>query len=286
MFPLRRVLCGSLVAAVVATAGAARGQNVTAAPPQAPPPTVMENVAFDQRLDAALPLDAEFVDETGKTVRLGDYFGDRPVVLNLVYYECPMMCTEVLNGLVAVLREIPFQPGKDFEIVTVSFDPSETPELAANKKDTYVKQYARPGVEAGWHFLTGDVESIRRLTDTVGFRYLYDKNADQFAHASGIILCTSDGRTSRYFYGIDYPVRDVRLGLVEASQNKIGSPVDYLLLLCYHYDPLTGQYSMVIINVLRLAGIATVVVLASFVGLMVLRERRKRTKESELEIHA
>jgi len=285
MFPLRRALCGSLVAAVAA-AGAARGQNVPVAPPQAPPPTVMEKVGFDQKLDAALPLDAVFVDETGKSVRLGDYFGSRPVVLNLVYYECPMMCTEVLNGLVTALRQIRFEPGKDFEIVTVSFDPSETPELAESKKDTYVRQYARPGAEVGWHFLTGNTESIRQLTDTVGFRYLYDKNADQFAHASGIIVCTADGRTSRYFYGIDYPVRDLRLGLVEASQNKIGNPVDYLLLLCYHYDPLSGQYSLVILNVLRLAGIATVVALASFVALMLLRERRKRTKESELEIHA
>jgi protein SCO1/2 len=222
------------------TAGDAGAQAGAQSVP--PPQAVMMKVGFDQNLDAQLPLDAAFKDETGKDVKLGDYFAKgKPVILTLVYYECPMLCTEVLNGLVEAIRGVNFEPGKDYELVTISFDPGETPELAAAKKANYVKQYGKPGAEAGWHFLTGSEESIKRVTETVGFRYLYDEESDQYAHASGIVVATPKGRTARYFYGMTYPSKDLRLGLVEASQNRIGNPVDYILLLCYHYDPLTGS---------------------------------------------
>jgi protein SCO1/2 len=262
------------------TAGDAGAQAGAQSVP--PPQAVMMKVGFDQNLDAQLPLDAAFKDETGKDVKLGDYFAKgKPVILTLVYYECPMLCTEVLNGLVEAIRGVNFEPGKDYELVTISFDPGETPELAAAKKANYVKQYGKPGAEAGWHFLTGSEESIKRVTETVGFRYLYDEESDQYAHASGIVVATPKGRTARYFYGMTYPSKDLRLGLVEASQNRIGNPVDYILLLCYHYDPLTGQYSMVIMNVLRLLGGLTVVVLAAAVAFFLLWERRHRTRLAE-----
>jgi protein SCO1/2 len=234
-------------------------------------------VGLDQRLNEQLPLDLSFHDETGKPVQLRDYFGEKPVVLALVYYQCPMLCTLVLNGLLRSLRALSFTAGTEFTVVTVSFDPRETPTLAATKKATYLHEYARSGAEAGWHFLTGEEPAIRRLTQAVGFRYVYDAKTDQYAHASGILVLTPQGRIARYFYGVEYAPRDLRLGLVEASANKIGSPVDQLLLLCYHYDPAAGKYGVLITNVLRLAGVATVLGLGTFMLVMFRRERQPQT---------
>lgn len=263
--------CAALAALCLGASGIAAAQAA------GPMSALAKDVAFDQKLDAQVPLDLVFRDEHGKAVKLGDYFQEgKPVILTLVYFECPMMCTQVLNGLVDTLKKVNLQPGQDFEMVTVSFDPGETPELAAGKKNTYVQQYGRKGAAEGWHFLTGDEASIKRLTSSVGFRYVYYEQSDQFAHASGIMVLTPEGRTSRYFYGIAYPPQDVRLGLVEASQNKIGSLVDQVLLLCYHYDPTTARYGFVIMSALRLAGAFTVLLLALSIGWMLLRERRRR----------
>ena len=202
----------------------------------------MQKVGFDQRLNEQVPLDLEFTDEAGQPVKLGDYFGDKPVILVLAYYRCPMLCTLVLNGLAQGMMDVPFDVGKEFQVVTVSFDPRETPELAAAKKKTYIERYGRPGAAAGWHFLTGSAASIKKLTRAVGFRYAYDARLDQFAHASGIMVLTPAGKISRYFYDVKYSGRDLRLGLVEASENKIGSPVDQILLYCFHYDPTEGSH--------------------------------------------
>jgi protein SCO1/2 len=239
-------------------------------------PKALEGVGIDQRLNALVPLDAEFVDEHGVQVKLGDYFRDRPVILALVYYECPMLCTLELNGLLRALRAVPLDPGKDFEVVTVSFDPDETPELASKKKREYAAQYKREGAEQAWHFLTGSVESIGRLADSIGFRYRYDPKTDLFTHASAIYVLTPEGRLSKYFYGIEYSARDLRLGLVEGSAGKIGSAVDKILLYCFHYDPATGRYGVVIMNVLRLASVATIVLLGGSIALMFYRDRRRR----------
>jgi len=254
---------------------------------QAPPPAssedpaagkvrLLENVGIDQRLGEPIPLDLQFRDESGATVRLGDFFGKRPVVLALVYYSCPMLCNQVLNGLTSGLDVVSFDIGKEFEVVTVSFDPREGPDLARNKKDTYIQWYKRPGAADGWHFLTGDRTSIDKLTDAVGFHYKYDPATNQFIHASGIMIATGEGKLSRYFYGIEYAPKDLRLGLVEASGNKIGSPVDRLLLYCYHYDPAAGKYSAVAMNILKLAAIATMVGLTAM--LLLLRRRRPAEK--------
>ncbi len=218
-----------------------------------------------------MPLDAQFRDEDGRTVALGDYFGDKPVLLVLAYFRCPMLCTQVLNGVVRALLEVPLDVGKDFTVLTVSFDPREGPELAAAKKKTYLERYGRPGAEGGWHFLTGEPASIERLTRAVGFRYRYDAKNDQFAHASGIMVLTPGGKIARYFYDISYSPRDVRLGLVEASQGKIGSAVDQILLFCFHYDPNEGKYGPAVMNYLRAGGVLTVLAIGGFV--VVLRRR-------------
>jgi protein SCO1/2 len=238
-------------------------------------PRALRDVGFDQRLDEQVPLDLVFRDEAGQTVRLGDYFHGKPVILVLAYYRCPMLCTEVLNGLVRALMDVPFAPGKDFEILTVSFDPRETPELAAAKKKTYLERYGRPGAEAGWHFLTGAQEPIKRLTEAVGFRYTYDARQDQFAHASGIMILTPAGKISRYFYDIRYSPRDLRLGLVEASENRIGSKVDQVLLFCFHYEPAAGKYGPTVMNLVRLGGVLTMLAIGALVGVLWRLERRK-----------
>lgn len=243
-------------------------------PGPATPADVIREVGFEQNLDAQLPLELEFRDEHGKTVALREYFGKRPVVLALVYYDCPMLCTMILNGLTGSLKAVNLDAGIDFDVVAVSFDPRETAELAAAKKAEYVKHYGRQGSERGWHFLTGEEEPIRRLTQAVGFKYFWDEESQQFAHASGVMVLTPEGKLSKYFYGIEYAPRDVRLGLVEASAGRIGSPVDQMLLYCYHYDPATGKYSLAVMNVIRLLGTATVVVLALFIVVMLRRERR------------
>jgi len=238
-------------------------------------PAVLRDIGIDQRLNEQVPLDLVFRDETGKLVRLGDYFGEKPVILSLVYYECPMLCTLVLNGLLKSLRALSFDVGKEFNVVTVSFNPGETPTLAAAKKAEYIQHYSRAGAAEGWHFLTGEAGSIKRLAQAVGFRYIYDAKQNQFAHASGIMVLTPQGRLSHYFYGIEYSPRDLRLSLVEASANKIGSPVDQLLLYCYHYDPTTGKYGVIIMNVIRLAGLGTILALGAFMVVMFRRDRKR-----------
>jgi len=223
-------------------------------------PTALRDVRIEQKLDRQLPLDLDFRDESGQQVKLGQYFGKKPVVLALVYYDCPMLCTQVLNGMVTSFRVLPFQIGNEFDVVTVSFDPRETSVLATAKKRIYVDylpEKMRSGASNGWHFLTGDQANIEKLTEAVGFHYRYDEATKQFAHASAIMLTTPQGTLSRYFYGIDYPARDLRLGLIESSENKIGSPVDQLLLYCYHYDPATGKYGAPVMKVMRIAGVIT-----------------------------
>jgi protein SCO1/2 len=246
---------------------------VAAQVPQILPEAVRE-VGIDQRLNEPVPLDLAFRDETGKTVQLGDYFGEKPVLLTLVYYECPVLCTMVLNGVVRTLRPLSFSAGEEFELVTVSISPTETPAQAAKKKGLHVSHYDRAGAEDAWHFLTGDETSIRKLTEAVGFRYTYDEETGLYAHASGMILLTPEGKLSRYFYGIEYSARDLRLALIEASENRIGSPVDRVLLYCYQYDPTTGRYGLVIMRVIRVAGLATILLLGGFILLSIRRERR------------
>jgi protein SCO1/2 len=262
------------LALLAVSAVSAQPLSKPAGPAASEKPAILREVGIDQRLDQQVPLDLPFRDEEGRAVRLGDYFGRRPVVLALVYYECPMLCTQVLNGLVSALGVVTLDAGRDFDVVAVSFDPGEGPGLAKAKKQSYVERYARPGTEGGWHFLTGESESIERLTRAVGFRYVYDRKLDQFAHGAAITLLTPSGVISRYFYGIEYPPRDVRLGLVEASANRVGSLADQILLLCYHYDPATGRYGFVALTVVRVGGILTV---AAF-GLFLLYERKREQR--------
>jgi len=243
-------------------------------------PKALRNVGIDQKLDQQLPLDLVFHDESGQDVKLGDYFGQKPVVLALVYYDCPMLCTQILNGMVTSFRVLPFQIGKDFDVVTVSFDPRETSALAATKKKVYVNylpEKMRPAATNGWHFLTGDQANITKLTEAVGFRYYYDEATKQFAHASAIVVATPHGKLSRYFYGIEYAPRDLRLGLIESSANKIGSPVDQLLLYCYHYDPATGKYGAAVMRIMRVAGVITVLAIVAM--LFTLRGRKAKLTE-------
>jgi protein SCO1/2 len=223
-------------------------------------PPALKEVRIEQKLDHQLPLDLVFRDESGQEVKLGQYFGKKPVVLAFVYYDCPMLCTQVLNAMVTSFRVLPFQIGKEFDVVTVSFDPRESSALASGKKQVYVDylpERMRTGAREGWHFLTGDQANIDKLTEAAGFHYRYDEATKQFAHASAIMVTTPQGKLSRYFYGIDYPARDLRLGLIESSENKIGSPVDQLLLYCYHYDPATGKYGAAVMRVMRVAGVIT-----------------------------
>jgi protein SCO1/2 len=237
-------------------------------------PTALRDVKIEQKLNQQLPLDLTFRDETGQSVKLGQYFGQRPVVLSLVYYDCPMLCTQVLNGMLESVRVLPFQLGKEYDVVTISFDPRETPELAQSKKKIYVGYLPgrmQANANAGWHFLTGDAESIRQITDAVGFRYHYDESTKQFAHASGIMIATPQGKLSRYYYGISYSARDMRLGLIESSENKIGTAADELLLYCYHYDPTKGKYGAAVMNIVRAGGIATLLVI---VGMFFVLRRR------------
>jgi protein SCO1/2 len=238
-------------------------------------PPALQDVGIDQRLNAQVPADLQFQDETGKTVRIGDYFGRKPVILSLVYYNCPMLCTMVLNGLLHSLREMKFDVGDQFDVVTVSFDPRDKPEIAQARKNVYTGLYGRPGAGGGWHFLTGDEESIQRLTQSVGFKYNYDSKTGQFNHATAIMVLTPDGKVSRYFYGITYLSRDLRLGLVEASDRKIGSPVDAVLLFCSHYDPRTGKYGMVITRTLQLGGMVTLLALGALLFILFRYERQR-----------
>jgi protein SCO1/2 len=237
-------------------------------------PAALREIGFDQNIDQRVPLDTTFRDEAGATVRLGDYFGKKPVVMVFAYYDCPMLCTQVINGLSGALGVMSLNPGKDFEIVTVSFNPRDTPASATAKKAVYLERYRRPGAAEGWHFLTGDQPQIDRLTKAAGFRYAWDAETKQYAHPSGVIVLTPDGRLSKYLFGIEYGPRDLRLGIVEASAGKIGTPVDALLLYCYHYDPMTGRYGLVIMRAIRMAGAATVLAIGAFIVVMLRRERR------------
>jgi len=244
-------------------------------------PTALRDVRIEQKLDQQLPLDLVFRDESGQEVKLGQYFRQKPVVLSLVYYDCPMLCTQILNGMVTSFRVLPFQIGKEFDVVTISFDPREKPELAATKKKVYIDYLPdrmQAGANSGWHFLTGDPASIERITDAVGFRYHWDEATKQFAHASAIIVATPEGKLSRYFYGVEYAPRDLRLGLIESSQSKIGTLSDELLLYCFHYDPATGKYGAAVMRVMRIAGVITLLGIIAMIILLKPRNAQRLNK--------
>ena len=264
-FGLRHAMLTSLAAAAAAFLSLAPGAAAQLAsdPVQSAGvrPELLKQVGIDQKLNQTIPLNLTFRDENGQTVQLAQFFGHKPVILTLVYYNCPMLCTQVLNGVESGLKELQTDIGKQFEVVTVSIDPTESHVLAKVKQEMYVGMYGRPDAAQGWHFLTGDEPQIKQLADAVGFRYAYDPDTKQFAHASAIMLLTPEGKISRYFYGIQYPSRDLRLGLVEASEGKIGTPVDQVLLFCYHYDPATGKYGLLISRVIQAGGALTVLIL-------------------------
>lgn len=238
-------------------------------------PDLLKDVGVDQKLNQTIPLDLTFRDEHGKTVQIGKYFGQKPVILTLVYYSCPMLCTQVLSGMEAGLRNVSLNMGEDYNVVTLSIDPSEGSNLARVKQEMYSGVYGRPGAAEGWHFLTGDAPQIKKLADAVGFRYAYDPDSKQFAHASALMILTPEGKLSKYFYGIQYPARDLRLGLVEASEGKIGTPVDAMMLFCYHYDPATGKYGLLVSRLIKGGGALTVLL----IGLMMFVLFRKEHYE-------
>ena len=260
-------LSSAITALTALTVGSAHGQALDS--------TVGDQIGIDQRLGERVPMNLAFRDETGAEVRLDEILDKRPAILSLVYYECPMLCTQVLNGLLRSLRVLSLDVGGEFEVITVSIDPGETPALAAAKKKEYVGRYGRDGAAGGWHFLTGTRERIEELAEAVGFRYEYDAETDLYVHASGIMVLTPAGELARYFYGVEYAPKDLRLGLIEAAEERIGNAVDQVLLLCYQYDPTTGKYGLVILNSLRVAGAATVAVLAALVIGWIRRERRQ-----------
>jgi protein SCO1/2 len=249
-------------------------------PPPGPAATerlpILKNAGLDPKPNGQVPLDLTFADEHGRDVRLGDFFGNRPVVLALAYYRCPMLCTQVLGGMIGALETLTFDAGRDFVVVVVSFDPGETPAMALSKKVTLTPRYGRPGGEAGMHFLTGREDAIKQLTAAVGFRYVYDPKIGQYAHPALITVLTPGGKVSRYLYGFEFPPRDLRLALVEAADGKIGSAVDQALLYCYHYDPMSGKYGVAILNVVRLAGLLTLAAIGVFLVVSLRRERRQR----------
>jgi protein SCO1/2 len=250
----------------------ALGQGMTKgimSPPANVRPPGLLHVGIEQHLDEQIPADLNFRDETGKPVRLGDYFGKKPMILNLVYYNCPMLCGEVLSGLESAMRVLKFDVGKEYDVLTVSFDPRETPEMATKKKAEFLKRYGRAGADQGWHFLTGQQESIDTLTKAAGFQYQYNPKTGQFAHATAIVLLTPGGTITQYYYGVEYPPKDLRLGLIQASQNKIGTLADQVLLYCYHYDPNTGKYGAIISRVLQLSALATILGLGTLMIVLI-----------------
>ena len=266
----------ALMFMLVATSAFAQGVGRTAGEPgdaAAARPGLLGKIGIDQKLNAQVPLDLVFTDEQAREVRLAQYFGKRPVILALVYYECPMLCTQVLNGLVSALGTLKFDVGREFDVVAVSINPREGPGLASQKKAAYLERYGRPGTEHGWHFLTGRQESISRLADAVGFRYAYDEKIGQYAHGAGVELLTPNGVIARYFYGIEFAPRDLRFGVIEASAERVGSVVDDVLLLCYHYDPATGKYGATAIGMVRVGAVVTVVAFLSFLFVSLKRER-------------
>ncbi len=244
-------------------------------------PSQLQNVGFEPLLNAQLPLDLAFRDESGREVTLREYSGQRPVVLALVYYGCPMLCNQVEMGVVGTLKMLSFTPGRDYEVVFVSFDPRENPAMAAQKKESAMSHFGRRETASGWHFLTGSQESIAALTKAANFRYSFDTRINVFAHASGIMLLTPDGRISRYFYGVEYPSRDVRLGLVDASAGKIGTPIDRLLLYCFEYNPESARYSATILKIVRLGGLLTIVTIVA--AILLFRRRDLRSTSAKLQ---
>jgi protein SCO1/2 len=259
------------VLSIILLASTAWGQAMTKgimSPPSSVRPPYLQNVGIEQHLDGQVPPDLSLVDDTGRAVKLGDYFGKKPLILNLVYYNCTMLCGEALAGLTGAMKMVKFDVGNEFDVITVSFNPQETPAIAAAKKQDYLKRYGRPAAASGWHFLTGPAESINALTKAVGFQYQYDPKIKQYAHATAVMVLTPHGRISRYFYGVDFPPKDLRMGLVEASQGKIGNAVDQVLLYCYHYDPATGKYGAVVSNMLRLGGGLTILILGGLLFIL------------------
>jgi protein SCO1/2 len=268
------VLIAALPVAAQTNGSPVTGNKREPGVPSSTVPAALREIGFDQNLDKPVPLDAPFKDETGRVVRLGDYFGKRPVVMLFAYYDCPMLCTVVINGLASALNVLSLVPGKDFEIVTVSFNPRDTPASASAKKAAYIARDKQPGAAAAWHFLTGDPSSIDRLTKAAGFRYAWDEETKQFAHPTGVMVLTPDGRLARYLFGIEYGPRDLRYAIVDASNGKVGSVVDSLVLYCYHYDPEMGRYSVAIMRLVRTAAAATVLAVGAFIFVMVRREKR------------
>jgi protein SCO1 len=257
------------------------GQRLTEAVPAAGTmPTLLQDIGLDQRLNETVPLKLKFRDEHGREVLLGDYFGRRPVILTLVYYECPMLCTQVLNGMVSALGVLTFDVGREFDVIAVSINPKETPGLAAQKKQAYLERYQRPQTAAGWHFLTGKEENIKRLAAAVGFRYAFDEKIQQYAHGAGIEVLTPRGVLSKYFYGIEFSPRDLKFGVMEASEERIGTAIDNALLLCYHYDPATGTYGAAAIEAVRIGGVATLLAIGSFLFVSLRKERMAAHKDA------
>jgi protein SCO1 len=246
-------------------------------------PSVLEKVGIDQRLGQQVPLDATFRDELGRPVKLGQYFHKRPVLLALVYYDCPMLCTQVLNGLTSALGVLKFNAGQEFDVIAISFDPRETPQLAGAKKQVYLDRYKRQGADQGIHFLTGDPEAIKAVTEATGFHYVWDEKTSQFAHGSAVMLITPEGKLAQYYYGIEYSPKDMRLGIIEASNEKLGNVVDQVILYCYHYDPTTGKYGAVAMNLIRAGGVLTVLVLGTFMAISFRRDALNSRKYPELE---
>ncbi len=278
------VVAGALMAAPAAMYAQVYPQTIAPGQPAKSKPGLLKQIGIDQKLHQQVPLDLRFTDETGRDVKLGDYFGRRPVVLALVYYECPMLCTQVLNGLVSALGVLQFDAGREFDVVAVSINPKEGPGLASQKKAAYLERYKRPETAAGWHFLTGREESIRRLADAVGFRYAYDEEIGQFAHGAGIEVLTPRGVISKYFYGIEYSARDIRFGLIEAADERIGSVVDDVLLLCYHYDPATGKYGATAITAIRIGAVLTVLTFLTFLFVSLRRDRQDRAAHPKVAV--
>jgi protein SCO1/2 len=277
VFPVRHTAAALAATAILAMPAGATAQGLAPAPADPPTsrPGLLSKVGIDQKIGQSIPLDLVFTDEHGQQVTLGQYFGKRPVILALVYYECPMLCTQVLNGTVSALGTLNFNAGREFDVVAVSFNPKEGPGLAAQKKAAYMKRYDRPETADGWHFLTGTQESIDRLTEAVGLRYAYDPAIGQYAHGAGIELLTPKGVLARYYYGIEFSARDIRLGIIEASDERVGTVADDVLLFCYHYDPETGKYGATVIGLIRLGGIATILTFAAFLAVSLRRERRE-----------
>jgi protein SCO1 len=271
----------ALLLALSAAPALADTQPVIGQPASAQP-EMLRGVGIDQKLDAQVPLDLVFRNEQGAEVTLGSLLRGKPVVLNLVYYECPMLCTLVLNGLLSSMKALPFTAGDEFDVITLSFDPRETPALAAQKKATYLEQYRRPAAEHGWHFLTGDAASIEQLAAAVGFRYRYDPQRKEFAHAAGLTVLTPQGVVARYLFGVEFAPRDLKFALMEAAENRIGTPIDQLLLLCYHYDPSSGRYSTAVLTGLRAGAVLTVLALGGFIFWTVRRERVARRGAARL----